>query len=77
MTVAEEIKEGADAVTKVSDDRVFKTLVAIVAMGLAIMLVVWMRQDARDDRAAFLASLKENSAAVSKLADAVYERHHP
>lgn len=81
---AEEIKEAGNFVQKVSHPRNLLTLIVLLACTWIGAHDYWNRQDAREDRAAFLSALKENTGAIEKLsirldslADEIHDRAKP
>jgi hypothetical protein len=69
---AETIKEGEAAARTAADPRIFPALVAAVAMAGMGMLMYWQRQDVTAERDAFIAALRENTAAIKELASELH-----
>ncbi len=67
MALGEELKDGAEAVTRIADRERYPAVVSLLAIGGVCVLMFWQRQDAREDRALFLQALGNNTHAIEQL----------
>ena len=68
---SDSIAETGKAVAKLSDPRVFPGAMAVLMVIAIGILLMWQRQDMREEREGFLSSLRENTAAVRELSGVV------
>lgn len=64
---AQTLREGR----KFADPRVFPSIVAASAMAMVGLLMFWQRQDARENSAAMVTALREQTAAIKQLTDEI------